>query len=279
MPLTLTDVPEDVLITTPLPPHVMATISGRGTALLLYQTDNIPPVKIDFTLYDKGTASGHSRVPMTDVRMLLEKQLTSGARLGEVIADTLEFYYNRGVSKRLPVRNRGHISTSAHNYIRSMRFKPDTVEVFAPRDVLDTMQYAYTQQYSFSEVNRSDTYKVEFMSQKGVYYKPDHVQLLLDVDFYTEKSIRVPVREVNFPAGLALRTFPSDVLVTFRIGASKYNSVTPQDFLILITYEELIKNDDQKIRLRLKTIPEGISNIRIHPQEVDYLIERMDNTD
>lgn len=277
VPVTLTDVPDDVLITTPLPPHVLATISGKGTALLRYQTDNTPPINIDFALYDKGTPTGHSRIPMTDVRMLLEKQLASGVRLGEVIADTMEFYYNRGISRRLPVRNQGHISTTAHNYIRSMRFKPDSIEVFASQDVLDTMRYAYTQQFSYTDLNRSETFNVGFMQQKGVYYKPNQVQLLLDIDFYTEKSIRVPVREVNFPAGLALRTFPNEVLVTFRIGASKYNSVTPQDFLILVSYEELLQNDHPKIRLHLKTSPEGISNVRIHPQEVDYLIERLEN--
>ena len=274
VPLTLVDVPEDVLITTPLPSHIMATISGRGTALLQYQTNGIPPVKVNFSMYDKGSQTGSSRVPMTDVRMLLEKQLSSGTRLGEVIADTLEFYYNRGVSRRLPVRSKGYLSATSHNYLRSIRLKPDSVEVFAPQEVLDTMRYAYTQQFMLSELSRSGIYTVGFQPQKGVYYLPDQVQINYDVDFYTEKTVHIPIQEVNFPAGVSLRTFPSEASVTFRIGASKYNSVSPQDFLILISYEELIQNDSPKVRLHLKSIPEFISNVRIRPEEVDYLIEK-----
>ena len=45
--------------------------------------------------------------------------------------------------------------------------------------------------------------------------------------------------------------------------------------MLAVTYEELLQNEDPKIRLHLKSMPPGVSNVRIDPAEVDYLIEQV----
>lgn len=47
---------------------------------------------------------------------------------------------------------------------------------------------------------------------------PGAVDLTLPVDIYTEKTVEVPLHGVNFPADKVLRTFPSKVQITFKIG-------------------------------------------------------------
>ena len=49
--------------------------------------------------------------------------------------------------------------------------------------------------------------------------------------------------------------------------------------MLAATYEELLQNPSIKYRLHLKSLPEGVSNVRIVPQEVDYLIEQTDSPD
>ena len=50
--------------------------------------------------------------------------------------------------------------------------------------------------------------------------------------------------------------------------------MTAEDFVLVVSYEELLQNTSSKIPLHLKSIPEGVSAVRIHPAEVDYLLEQ-----
>ena len=71
-----------------------------------------------------------------------------------------------------------------------------------------------------------------------------------------------------------MRTFPNKVKVTFKVGASQFGRFTADNFVLAATYEELIQNPSPKYRLHLKSLPPGIFNARMTPQEIDYLIEQ-----
>ena len=46
--------------------------------------------------------------------------------------------------------------------------------------------------------------------------------------------------------------------------------------MLATTYEELLENtESSKLSLHLKSMPAGVSNARISPKEVDYLIEQV----
>ena len=87
------------------------------------------------------------------------------------------------------------------------------------------------------------------------------------------------MQQVNFPASKQLRTFPGSVSVSFQVGMALYRKITSENFVIVVNYEELLQNPSIKYRLHLKSLHEGVSNVRIVPQEVDYLIEQTDSSD
>ena len=119
---------------------------------------------------------------------------------------------------------------------------------------------------------------VNNLSPSSVKYVPSSVRFTAEVDYYTEKTVEVPIIGLNFPADKQLRTFPSKAKITFRIGAASFKRITQDSFVLAITYEELL-DGLEKYRLHLKSIPEGVSNIRIIPAEVDYLIEQVEGVD
>jgi hypothetical protein len=190
--------------------------------------------------------------------------------------DTLEFYFNRGLCYRLPVRPVGTFTPSAQSYIQSVSVSPDSVDVYAPASVLDTMRYAYTQALSVKDLGRTTTRTARLMPIRGVKYEPDEVSVTLNVDFYAEKTIKVPVIGLNFPPDRRLRTFPSHASITFRVGSAQLKDISAENFVLAFTYEELMQNASDKLALHLKSLPAGVSNVRITPQEVDYLIEQTD---
>ena len=52
-----------------------------------------------------------------------------------------------------------------------------------------------------------------------------------------------------------------------------YKQVNADDFVIAISYDDVLKNTNGKLHLSLKSIPAGVSRVRIVPEYVDYLIE------
>lgn len=275
VPVELRNVPSTVVVTTGLPPEVRVVLRDKGTSLVrFFRHKGLSPIGLDFASYDRGQASNQVRLLQSDVAKLLQSQLESSTRIQSVMPDTLEFYYTRNHSRRLPVAVMGKLKTAPQNYLLSVACRPDSVDVYGPSAVLDTMRCAYTQTLEMENLSENFSREVALRSVKGLKYSEPSVMLTAVVDYYMERSVEVPVIGLNFPPDRQLRTFPSKATVTFRVGAVGAARNWDGCFVLAATYEELLQIEGSRYMLHLKSVPEGISNVRISPMEVDYLIEQ-----
>ena len=280
VPLRLDNVPDNVRITTPFSSDVKVVIRDKGSALIRYVLhQELVPITLDFEKFDNGATSARAQVSMAEIQRMIQQQLDATSYIQSIRPDTLEFYYNRGLAYRLPVRVAGDITTSPQNYLQGLQIVPDSVTVYAPTAMLDTMKYAYTQAIMLSNLSETQSRSVRLFPHKGVKYEPEVVEVTAQVGYYTEKTVEVPVIGLNFPGDKELRTFPSKAKLTFRVGSEYFQEITAENFVLAITYEELLQNPSPKFRLHLKSLPPGVTNVRIVPQEVDYLIERIEHDD
>lgn len=275
VPLKLTDIPENVVITMELPPDLRVVVRDKGTVMLRYLYGTMfSPVVVSYKDHEQGNASGRVSVALSDVQKQVQGQLVSSSRIVSLRPDTIEYFFNRGARKRVPVRMAGVVETRPEYYLQQVTFHPDSVDVLAPPAILDTVTAAYTVPLHFTGLSSGKKVTRGLHAVRGAKFIPDQVEMNVAVDMYTEKTVEVPVVGVNFPGSKGLRTFPSKVKVTFRIGMSRFKEITSEDFVLAVTYEELMNNDSPKIHLRLKSMPPGVSNVRIQPEDVDYLVEQ-----
>ena len=276
VPLELVGIPKGTIITSPLPEEVVFTVRDRGTNLLNYNrhSKDIQPIRLDFSVYDNGSVAGKASVSATDVQRAFQQQMSSSTEVVRLTPSKYEFHYNRGISRRIPVKVVGSFSTVQQNYLRGISIDPDSVTVYAPQTILDTLRYAYTEPREVAGLTKTSAFTLSFPRISGVMVVPETVKVTAHVDYYTEHTVQVPVKGLNFPAGVVLKTFPSQITIKYRVGAANARSVHPDDFLLTATYEELLANGNQKYRLQLKTVPTGVSNVRIYPPAVDYLLEQ-----
>ena len=275
VPLKLGNVPEDVVITSELPSELNVVVRDKGTVLVryIYGSERLP-VRVDYLEYDKGNESGRVFVELSDVQKKVQAQLLSSTRIVSLKPDTLEYFFNKGERKKVPVKLAGVVEASPEYYLQRVDFNPDSVEVLAPAAILDTIGEAFISPVYLSDLASNEKRACPLHRVRGAKFIPAQVEMNVVVDLYTEKTVEVPVYGVNFPGSKDLRTFPSKVKVTFRVGMSQFKEITADDFVLAVTYEELMKNDNPKIQLHLKSMPSGVSNVRIEPSEVDYLIEQ-----
>lgn len=274
LPVRLKDVPDNVVITSDPPSELRIRVKDKGTVLLNYMLGrSFFPLTLDFADY-RGK-NNHVYIPFSQYEKKLFGQLSTSTKVLSVKPDTLEYIYSTGTSKRVPVRLRGRVEAGHQYYISDTIFSPDSVVVYAPAGLLDTITAAYTQNVDL--VNISDTLnrEIPLFAQRGVKYVPAFTNLKLPVDIYTEKTVEVPLHGTNFPAGKVLRAFPSKVKVTFRVGLSRFRAITVDDFHINVSYEELLNLGSEKYTVQLRSIPKGVSQIRFNPEKVDFLIEQI----
>lgn len=274
IPVRLRNVPENVVVTSEPVSEVRVRVRDKGTVLLNYMLGkNFYPVILDFKNYIN--MGNHVQVQTSQVQKWITGQLNASTALLSMKPDTLEYYYSTGVSKMIPVKLCGNVSAGEQYYLPDTLFTPDSVRVYAPSDALDTMKVAYTLPLNLDNITDTLEREVTLSAPKGAKYIPASVKLTLPVDMYTEKTVEVPLRGVNFPADKVLRAFPSKIKISFQVGMGRFRQITADDFHLVVSYEELVRLGSEKYTVKLRTLPEGVSHVRFNPEQVDFLIEQI----
>lgn len=278
IPVTLTNVPQNVVITTEPPATIHFTARDKGSTLLTYRyAKKFQPIVLDFATCSNG--NGYGSLSTADVLKLINAQVANSTQITAVRPQQVEFYYNNGERKRVPVRIVGEFKPSEQYYIAQLRHSPDSVTVYAPREILDTVTAAYTERIYLRDISDTAIVTARFRNVQGMKYAPAKARVTVITDRLVEKTVQVPVQQVNFPATKVLRTFPAKVNITFQVGMHLYRHITASNFVIVVNYEELIANPSSRVRLSLKSLPPGVRHARISPQEVEYVIEETDEVE
>lgn len=274
IPLRLTNIPEGTVVTTDLPEQLHVTLRDRGMVLWRYSWNSKRPLDIDFSSRDNGSNYGRVVVSHSEVQKQLLSVLEPTTQISNVRPDTLEYYYTRGKKKRVAVRFNGRVETAPLYYLAGLNWEPDSVTVWADESMLDSLTCVTTMQTTITDLSETTVRQVPILRQRGVKVDPDAIVLRATVDVYTQKQVTVPIVGINFPGGYMLRTFPSMATLSFRVGSLHYKEVTADDFALTVTYEELMARPDSMLKLQLRTLPDGVSQVHIQPEFVQFMIEQ-----
>lgn len=273
VPVEVTGVPKSVVLTSASVDTVRVSIRDKGWMLLGYlYGKRLRTIGVNFRTFDKG--DGNGSVAAADIKRLLEQQLETSSRVTNVKPDKLEFYYNNGERKRVPVRWAGRIIPEQLYFISHVDYKPDSVDVYASEEKLDSIRVIYTEPLNY--VGFRDTLMVQcrLSHTKDVKVVPEHVRIGFYTDVLTEESIDgVAIQSLNVPEGKVLRTFPAKVSVRFVAGVSQIRQLRPEDFVVVADYNEIMQNPADKCNIYLRKSPHGISRAALDIKQVDYLIE------
>lgn len=277
LPLRLTNVPQGTVITTDLPHTVQVSVHDKGTTLLGYYFRlRHDTLWMNFSQYDHGDTYGHVILSHSDVIKQLTSTFEASSRIVSFRPDTLEYYYTRGVRKRVPVEFHGRIEASALSFLSEVSCEPDSVDVWAEPRLLDSLTAMPTVNTVWTNLAETRKQQVPLQGRRGMKLEPPTVKLSAIVDVYVEKQVQVPVIGTNFPAGYVLRTFPPTATLSFRVGSQRYKDITSDNFVLTATYEELLQQPDSILHLQLRSVPEGVSQVRISPPDVQFMIEMND---
>lgn len=273
IPVTITDVPKNAVLTSDEVDTVRMTIRDKGIVLAAYHYgDYLRNIQFSFRNYTRNNGTG--LIAAQDIQKTIYQHMLSSSKIVSMKPEKLEFYYNYGTKKQVPVRWNGRVIPEELYFISRVEYSPDSITVYASDEKLDSINMVYTEPLNYANFRDTLIVNCHLSKLRGVKMVPDHIQVSFFTDVLTEERIEgIPIEGINMPAGKVLRTFPAKVCVTFVTGVSVYRNLRPENFTVVADYQEIKQNPSEKCRIYLKDVPAGISRAKLETTMVDYLIE------
>ena len=273
IPVAVVDVPKNAVLTSDEVDTVKMTIRDKGIFLIsYYYGDYLKNIRIHFRSHSHNNGTG--TIAAQELQKIVYSRLFSSSKILSTKPDKLEFYYSYGTKKKVPVRWSGRVIPEELYFISRVEYSPDSVTIYASEEKLDSINMVYTEQLNYANFRDTLSVYCRLSKIKSVKMVPDHVQVNFFTDVLTEERIEgIPVQGINMPEGKTLRTFPAKVAVNFVTGVNVYRNLRPQDFTVVVDYNDIKKNPSEKCDIHLKDVPSGISRARLETTQVDYLIE------
>ena len=177
VPVRLVGVPKNAVLTTEMEDTVRVTVRDKGFALASYiYGEGVKPVSVNFQTY-ANRQTGQGMVPAADL-MKMVTQRFSMSKVVQVKPDKLDFYFNFGLSRRLPVRMAGYVVPGKSYYLARTQFWPDQVTVYANKRTLDSLRFVKTVPINITNFGDTVIRTVELEKIKGVKIVPILLRLL-----------------------------------------------------------------------------------------------------
>lgn len=273
VPAYLVNIPKNVVVTSDMEDTVRVTVRDKGFALLAYTYgEGIRPINVNFQSAITRQ-SGYGVVSSQELMKMINQRFSGSSKIVQVKPDRLDFHYNYGLSRQVSVKMSGHVVPGKSFYLARTRFWPEKVTVYGSKQALDSLRFVKTVPINITNFNDTVLRTVALETIRGVKIVPNTVRIGLYPDILTEENIEVPITAVNMPEGKVLRTFPQRVTVNFIVGASMFRSISPEQFAVVVDYNEIIDHPSDKCSIHLRETPQGVRNARLKMTQVDYLIE------
>lgn len=278
-PVVYQNLPAEHMLVNSPPTRLRLEVSGTGFSILRHNWDiSKSPVKINIRQFmTNQNATGESltwSVQSAQMKGRIDNQL-SNLTVMSILPDVLHFEFSREYAKKVPVIPDLDIELEKQFMIRNgLVVTPDSVTIEGPGVLIDTISRVYTDQQQFKKLSNSLRRSLALVKpHPQVILSEKRVTIEVPVEQYTEKSLSVAITPVNIPDSLTMKTFPARAEVTFRVVVSAFDQIQETDFTIHASYQDILPGN-QKIRLKLAHFPGLIENPRLHPETVDFLLEK-----
>lgn len=275
IPLTYLNAPADIELMADLPTHIVAKIKDKGTSLIGYSEKSFNPLVINFADYD--FSANNSTITISTASTFdkeVKEQLDQTTQILDYLPGTILIEKKQLGTKRIPVKPQTNITYAKQYYpAGNITVMPDSVTLYGSQEALDTIRFIKTQLIEVEEVNDTLTTQVSLIDHERTKAKPETVTVTIPTEFYTEGKQLVPVKVLGVPKNMHVRTFPSEVEVTYLAGFSRFKAIIPADFLVTIQYNDLISSSTTTQAVELEKYPSYVVKPKLKTDKVQWVIE------
>jgi YbbR domain-containing protein len=184
--------------------------------------------------------------------------------------------YDKLVTKTVPViPDLKMVIKQGFQISDSIKIDPPTVQLYASKKTLEAIDGIKTKLVTLNNASKTKEVTTGLNLPTGVKTDNETVNMTIPIEEFTEKSFQLPVLCTDIPDGFMLRIFPSSVEVVCNIPVSHFKELSKESLEIHVPFQEFKDNRATgKLSLRLTGKPYWLSNVKISPENVEFIIEQ-----
>ena len=272
--LSYSDIPKNKLIQNEPEKKVKLTLKTVGFKLLNY---SFKKRVLDYSLTEIERKAGSLYFSETSNNTnFLQAQLSAETIVLNVEPDTLFFDLGVKKSKKVPIVSRVDFSfKTGFNFVGNYKVDPAEITISGPGKVIDTITEVLTLPTEFSEIAESFEYEVQLEAPNQVtVLEKDFVVVRGEVDKITDGSYNLPFKIINLPRNVIISTYPKEVKVIYQVALKDYSKIPENAFRVQVDYKQTMDNNLDYLIPELIEKPEIVTNVKIVPNKIEFLIKK-----
>lgn len=268
--------PEDKIFQSKPPEQIPIHIKGSGFKLI---SAKLFSKKIKLNTGNLTNYRGTQYYILLNQQELdIEKQLSNGLSIDYFVKDSVFFDLGTLATKKVPVFVDADVNFSpGYDFVNGLKSQPDSVFILGPKAVLDTINQISTSEVVAQDVHSNLNVQTQLLLPDDTVKFVENiaeVNVVAEVDKFTEGVFEVPFIVDNLPDDISLSTFPKTVKVSFKVGLSDFNKINENSFTIRCDYEFSFQNNLTYLIPRLDSKPNLVKQVKIAPGKIDFLIQK-----
>ncbi|MCX6240110.1 MAG: YbbR-like domain-containing protein [Bacteroidia bacterium] len=279
VPVRYINLPKNKDLTGKLPAKFDLTVDAYGYTLLRHKLSlAFSPILLDVNEltnnYLESKFMSKYTISTNGHKEEIAKQISSEIEIISIRPDSISFNVSNVIEKLIKVQPVVDV-TFAREFIlqKSPVVTPDTILVRGTQEILDTLRYINTRPVEMKDLSHTVERDVDLVLLPELKSEISEVTVQIVVEQYTEVKFEVPILIINQPDSLLIKTFPSKVKVSCRVGLSQYNKLNNNSFRAVVDYSHR-SGVLSKLKVILDRVPETVLSVDYFPKEVEYIIER-----
>lgn len=280
IPVKFVNLPKNKSLSSDLPKEIQADIKASGAKLFFIDFNKKEnEIVIDLNNFIKSQNQSKSLAINTALSIgNLSRLFNTEIELIKVKPDSIYFSFGKAYKKVVPVIPDLQIDfDTLYNYGDKVKIYPSSVTLFGDSLLLSNVDEIKTEKIVLNNLNKTINQKAVLILPEGLEERigisSNDVNLIINVDKFTQLNLEVPIEVIGVPANQELKTFPNKTTLHIKVGLLEYDSLQPNQFRVLVDYKDIQKNK-HKLPLKIDQQPENISIIKIIPDKVEYLIKK-----
>lgn len=252
IPVKFSGLPYDMVPTNSLPKVMDATIEATGFTLLWRRfTSEKNVIDIPLRISQEGLVPGKDYLfNMNAYINEISKSMGSNVNIREIYPDTFSIRLEKKFVKKVPVVLTSDIEYQKEFGLSSkVTLQPDSVIVSGIREKVNKIDSVCTQRLILKKLKKTYEGVIDLENMNGISYSVQRIDVKLQVDQFTEKTVSLKITPVNVPFNYELNTIPDMVTLKLLLPISSYDLIGANQFKVSASFPDS-KNKTGKILLR-----------------------------
>lgn len=267
-------IPADISFDDNLPVEMSVKMKDQGVNLWSYVVNRrrMVEVELNHTFREQGILGINTSM----LRKAVSDLILPSTQIQIIAPENSAVKYNRLHARKVPVKLQATITPANQFMLNSiLRVIPDSLVVYGSRAKLTGLVEIRTEPWVVNELKDTLSAELALIADDSLRFSISKVKVVASAEMFTEKVVNIPVQIINQPDELTVRSFPAEVRAVFNIAMSQFKNFRSGDIQVFIDYNDLANSTVEKRRLRVVSHQPYISNVRIKPEEVEFLLEEV----